>query len=79
MQEIRHDGTDELTEQATMEDFEKAMADKRNASVALHKPGAKFYSNTNGVQYRVTQDAKLKPIRKAKRKEQRKSRKRNRR
>ena len=40
MQEIRYDGSDELTEGASLEDFHKSVNDVRNASVSLHKPGA---------------------------------------
>jgi len=82
VQEIRHDGSEKLTEAATLEDFAKAMEDDRNASVALHKPGARFKSQ--GVMYRVDQfgklehDRKAKDRRKAQRQSQRKARKRNR-
>jgi len=47
MQEIRHDGSEFLSEIPTI-DYEKrlraAIEDKRNASVAIHKPGSVFKS-----------------------------------
>ena len=65
-----------LTEAASIEDFERATADVRNASVALHKPGATFESK--GRTFQVTSEGKLKELRKKKRKAQRAARKRNR-
>lgn len=76
MQEIRHDGSEQLTENASTKDLERAMADVRNASVALHKPGAVFRSKGRTLQ--VTNDGKIKELRKKRRQFQRQARKRGR-
>ncbi|KKK69904.1 hypothetical protein LCGC14_2929380 [marine sediment metagenome] len=76
MQEVRHDGSEALTEGATMEDFDRAMKDERNASVALHKPGAVFKSKGRTLQ--VMNEGRLKELRRQKRKSQKAARKRNR-
>ncbi len=52
MQEIRHDGTEKLTDDSTMEMFGAALADKRNRSVAMHKPGT-LITQPSGDQYLV--------------------------
>lgn len=78
MQEQKWDGGEELTDQASIEDFKEAMDNPKNKSITLHKSGSTF-TNTNGVEYRVSQEARIKPIRRAKRKLQRQARKKNRR
>jgi len=60
MQEIRHDGSEALTPNATVQMFEAAIREQRNASVALHKPGAVFVSD--GKTYRVGEDGALEPM-----------------
>lgn len=80
MQETRYDGSEKLTEAATLEDFHTALADKRNASVALHKPGSTFMSN--GRMFQVNDEGKLSQLRKQRRRKnraQKAARKRNRR
>lgn len=42
MQEIRHDGAEVVTPNATPEDLQKALADARNKSVGVYPPGSKI-------------------------------------
>lgn len=61
MQEIRYDGTEHLTPNVSRDQVERALADVRNASIALHKPGAVFDSWQGRVRkrYRVDADGTL--------------------
>jgi hypothetical protein len=74
MQEFRYDGSEKLTEEATLEKVEKALEDARNKTVALHKEGTTFTSK--GQTYEVMKGGKLK--RRAKNKAARKARRKNR-
>lgn len=80
MQEIWKDGTEKLSVLENDEQLREALADERNASVRIHKPGSTFESR--GQTYKVNDDGTLtkreRNKRKAKRRQARKSRKRNR-
>lgn len=52
MQEVRYDEPDKLTDDATLGMFRDALADERNRSVAMHKPGA-IITQPSGDQYIV--------------------------
>lgn len=52
MQEIRHDGSEKLTDHATEKKFLDAFADEKNRSVALHRPGT-LITQPSGDQYLV--------------------------
>ena len=52
MQEMRHDGTEKLTDHATPEDFLGAFGREHNRTVALHKPGS-LITQPGGDQYLV--------------------------
>lgn len=39
MQETRYDGTSELTDDPTLQEFLEAMGEPRNRTISLHKPG----------------------------------------
>ena len=52
MEEQKFDGTDKLTDNARLEDVFKALDDKVNKMVALHKPGSVIKSK-DGKFYRV--------------------------
>ncbi len=52
MQEIRHDGSEEWTENVTDEQLMRALQDERNATVAVHRVGAR-------AMRRVGRDRKL--------------------
>ena len=58
MQEVRYNGSEKLTEDASRKQLDEALADERNATVAIHKPGAVFKSR--GKTYQVTDEGKLK-------------------
>lgn len=81
MQEVRHDGSERLTPNATAEMLNRALRDKNNASVAMHKPGATFRSEgyqcrvlTSGEIERVEVARRQKARRKGRRRQQRASR-----
>ncbi len=61
MQEHRHDGTDELTPNATMQDVKRALKDPRNTAVTLHKPGSTV-TMSDGKRYLVWKDGSLRRI-----------------
>ncbi len=61
MQEHRYDGTDELTPNASLEDARKALENKLNKAVALHKTGS-IITRTDGSQYEVWTDGSLRKI-----------------
>ena len=57
MQEITYDGDETLTPYITDKQFKAALDNPKNATVALHKPGAEFKSG--GLLMRVNQDGSL--------------------
>ena len=76
MQVKKFDGADDLYEDASFEDMKEAIEDSLTESVTVYKPGAKFKSG--GKTYITNDEGKFRRVRKKKRKDQKKSRKRNR-
>jgi hypothetical protein len=61
MQEMRHDGTEKLTANATWEQLKRAIEDDRNRAVFVHKPGSIITTMHGGHQkkFRVEEDGTL--------------------
>jgi hypothetical protein len=62
MQEVRYDGTEQLSQVTSAEQIQKAVEDPRNKTVLVHKPGS-IITLRSGAAYRVANDGSWRRVR----------------